>query len=109
MGKVDLKKLVADHSGNHVRKPAVEWEAEASESVPTIVGREPVVVERTLRPDGEMRNIRLRRGRSRINFDIESAHLIAYMIKELSKDYVPPSLTEESILKQGESISEGEQ
>ena len=109
MGKIDLGKIVDAHRGDKPKKPAVEWTVEASESVPTVAGREPVVVERTIRPDGEVRNIRVRRGNARVNFDIESAHVIAYAIKDLSRPYVPPSLTEEAILKEGQNVSEGEE
>lgn len=99
-----MKKLVDSFKqGGDKRKPRVEWTVEQTKDVPTVHGTEPIHIERTLRDEASgIRNIRLRRGYKTISFDIESAELIAFMIKEVAQGYVPEVLSEESIKKSGE-------
>ena len=84
------------------KKPFVKWTVEDSQKIDSI-GREPITIERTLKPDSDgVRSISILRGRSRVNFDIQAAHIVALVIKQLSLDYVPEALTEESIIRDNE-------
>lgn len=111
MTRVDLDKIANAMNKSYVekKKPSTPWIVEESKKIEMIHGRDPVIVERTLKPGEEgIRNIKICRGNTRVNFDIKSAHIIALFIKELSYEYVPEALTEESIRKDNEVDNAGE-
>ena len=81
-------------------RPQVDWEVEASQEVETIYGRDKLYVERNFKKGSDgVRNIRLRKGNRSLNFDIESAHVIALCIKQISDEFVPDALKEDAVIK----------
>ena len=99
---VDVDKLLARFNNDgEKKKPAIEWDIEESKSVKTVAGRDPVKIEITHKPDSDgLRNVRISRGRNRVNFDIQSAHLVAIVIESMSRKHVPEAMRRESVLKE---------
>ena len=96
---MDTEKMIESYRRQGT-KPQSEWVVEESKKFNTVYSHDPIYIERTRKNGTEIRSVRLRRGHRNINFDIESAQLLAYEIKLIAGEYVPKELTEEEVRKQ---------
>ncbi len=98
---MDAKRMIEDYKRNAAsQKQRSEWLTEAKNSVTPVWGRDDIIIERTIRKDDreeKVRNIRITRGKHSINFDVESAHFVSLIIREIAGEYVPQPLREEMI------------
>ena len=104
--KVDVGRILSNLNENAGRKqrPIAKWKTEESQEVPMIVGKDPIIIERRVREDSDgIRNIGIKRGRSYVNFDIQSTEVIALVMKQMARGYVPDALTEESIIRDNDT------